>query len=281
MIRRKRLCVIELEKYTRPSFTNAHHAESQYVTPVPTKMSTHLTFCSSPTGALEVLVNAPMIVFGEKFLYLAGHSSKLLMCTPATITFRTFARVVRNVFYAACSQGPVPVRTSLSIPQRKYYHLTTSCVLLYELGLCRHSLYIEYVVSIANNVKNCISGIPGTHFLFRQLELSLLCATLDACRREKRWCLVAIKKKARTIVRRGQKTHPRSELRLIESGGRRRRKKCGDHSRMNLKKPFHFSVAFRQSKTDLFDLTFFRLDSSGPSSYRQSGGYYYSFSFLI
>ena len=152
MIRRKRLCVIELEKYTRPSFTNAHHAESQYVTPVPTKMSTHLTFCSSPTGALEVLVNAPMIVFGEKFPYLAGHSSKLLMCTPATITFRTFARVVRNVFYAACSQGPV--RISLSIPQRKYYHLTTSSVLLYELGLCRHSLYIEYVVSIANNVKN-------------------------------------------------------------------------------------------------------------------------------
>ena len=31
-----------------------------------------------------------------------------------------------------------------------------------------------------------------------------------------------------------------------------------------------YAVGFRQSKTALFDWTFFRLNSSGPSSYRQS-----------
>ena len=31
-----------------------------------------------------------------------------------------------------------------------------------------------------------------------------------------------------------------------------------------------YAVGFRQSKTALFDWTFFRLDSPGPSSYRQS-----------
>ena len=34
-----------------------------------------------------------------------------------------------------------------------------------------------------------------------------------------------------------------------------------------------YTVGFRQSKTALFDWTFFRLDSSGPSSYRQSSSY--------
>ena len=35
-----------------------------------------------------------------------------------------------------------------------------------------------------------------------------------------------------------------------------------------------YSVGFRQSKTALFDWTFFRLDSSRPSSYRQSSRFY-------
>ena len=35
-----------------------------------------------------------------------------------------------------------------------------------------------------------------------------------------------------------------------------------------------YAVGFRQSKTALFDWTFFRLNSSGPSSYRQSSGFY-------
>ena len=36
------------------------------------------------------------------------------------------------------------------------------------------------------------------------------------------------------------------------------------------KKAISYAVGFRQSKTALFDWTFFRLDSSGPSSYHQS-----------
>ena len=35
-----------------------------------------------------------------------------------------------------------------------------------------------------------------------------------------------------------------------------------------------YTVGFRQSKTALFDRTIFRLDSSGPSSYRQSSRFY-------
>ena len=35
-------------------------------------------------------------------------------------------------------------------------------------------------------------------------------------------------------------------------------------------KAISYTVGFRQSKTALFDWTFFRLESSGPSSYRQS-----------
>ena len=35
-----------------------------------------------------------------------------------------------------------------------------------------------------------------------------------------------------------------------------------------------YTVEFRPSKTALFDWTFFRLDSSGPSSYRQSSRFY-------
>ena len=38
-------------------------------------------------------------------------------------------------------------------------------------------------------------------------------------------------------------------------------------------KPISYTVGFRQSKTALFDWTFFRLNSSGPS-YRQSSRFY-------
>ena len=39
-------------------------------------------------------------------------------------------------------------------------------------------------------------------------------------------------------------------------------------------KAISYTVRFRQSKTALFDWAFFRLDSSGPSSYRQSSRFY-------
>ena len=39
-------------------------------------------------------------------------------------------------------------------------------------------------------------------------------------------------------------------------------------------KAISYTVGFRQSKTALFDWTFYRLDSSGPSSYRQSSRFY-------
>ena len=41
-----------------------------------------------------------------------------------------------------------------------------------------------------------------------------------------------------------------------------------------------YTVGFRQSTTALFDLNFFRLDSSGPSSYRQSSRFYSSCALL-
>ena len=39
-------------------------------------------------------------------------------------------------------------------------------------------------------------------------------------------------------------------------------------------KAISYTVGFRQSKTDLFDWTFFRLDSFGPSYYRQLSRFY-------
>ena len=41
-----------------------------------------------------------------------------------------------------------------------------------------------------------------------------------------------------------------------------------------LSEAISYAVGFRQSKTALFDCTFFRLDSSGPSSYCQSSWFY-------
>ena len=41
-----------------------------------------------------------------------------------------------------------------------------------------------------------------------------------------------------------------------------------------LSQAISYAIGFRQSKTALFDWTFFRLDSSGPSSPRQSSRFY-------